>query len=115
MGSKRRGTAARVAGNTQLAGVTLVRANFRGYFENALSTRKIILAGRLQCRAITAAHRSNFDPQVQTVSCSGGCRPKSAADLLRSRDIPYIFCTGHETAEGDRRHSQPRSFISPST
>jgi hypothetical protein len=58
MGRKRRGAAARVAGNTLLAGVMLVRANFRGYFENALSTRKIILAGRLQDRPFAATQRS---------------------------------------------------------
>lgn len=26
------------------------------------------------------------------------------ADLLRTRGIPYLFCTGHETVEGDERH-----------
>lgn len=30
------------------------------------------------------------------------------AELLRSRDIPYIFCTGHETAEGDQRYSRTK-------
>lgn len=78
MGSKRCGAAARVAGNTLLAGVTLVDANFRGYFEHALSTRKIILAGRLQDRPMPDARRLIFDPQVPTVRYSGGSRLKCA-------------------------------------
>ena len=35
------------------------------------------------------------------------------ADLLRSRDIPYIFCTGYETAEGDQRYSQAKIVHKP--
>jgi PAS domain S-box-containing protein len=35
------------------------------------------------------------------------------ADLLRSRNIPYIFCTGYETAEGDQRYSQTKIVHKP--
>lgn len=35
------------------------------------------------------------------------------ADLLRSRDIPYIFCTGYETAEGDERYSHTKIVQKP--
>lgn len=35
------------------------------------------------------------------------------ADLLRTRDIPYLFCTGYETLTGDDRHSDSRIVHKP--